>query len=160
MIISKLKSEILVFLNSDLSAEKKLQDICDILRKEMKEYHWVGFYLVDNSSHEELVLGPYSGAATDHTRIGFGDGICGQAADTLSVFVVDDVNAESNYLACSPDVKSEYVSPVIWQGELVGELDLDSRTIAAFQCIDVEFLSWVAEVSAETVAKVSGDLLG
>ncbi len=98
---------------------------------EMAKCDWVGFYLVDPHREERLVLGPFSGEPTEHTSIAFGEGICGQAADTLQVFVVDDVEAESNYLSCSPSVKSEFVAPVMMKGVLVGELDIDSHTKAA-----------------------------
>lgn len=133
-----------------------LQKICDLLREKKDGYDWVGYYLVDKDSDSELILGPYAGAATEHTRIGFGEGICGQAASTLKFFVVDDVNAESNYLSCSPDVKSEFVAPVIFRGKLVGELDLDSCRIAAFSESDIELLNWVAEATAEAVADAAG----
>ena len=135
---------------------EKLQNVCSLLRKEMEDYHWVGYYFVDRNSTSELVLGPFDGASTDHTRIGFGEGICGQAASTLSVFVVDDVNLESNYLSCSPSVRSEFVAPVVWKGRLVGEIDIDSRTVAAFKETDTIFLNWIAEVTSETVALAAG----
>lgn len=75
-----------------------------------------------------LELGPYVGEATDHTRIPFGKGICGQAADTLKTFVVQDVNKANNYLACSIHVKSEIVVPILKGEQFVGELDIDSHT--------------------------------
>ncbi len=132
--------------------EAKLQAVCDLLRSEVRDYHWVGYYLVDRDSEQELVLGPFAGEPTEHTRIRFGQGICGQAASTLEVFVVDDVEAESNYLSCSPHVRSEFVAPVAYRGKLVGELDLDSHTPAAFGGEDSVFLKWVAEATAEAVA--------
>ncbi len=132
--------------------EAKLQAVCDVLRLEVPDYHWVGYYLVDKEGENELILGPFAGEPTEHTRIRFGQGICGQAASTLEVFVVDDVDAESNYLSCSPHVKSEFVAPVTYRGKLVGELDLDSHTPAAFSREDSIFLKWVAETTADAVA--------
>ncbi len=152
----KIKAEITAILDNDDSASDQLQQICDVLRNSIDTYDWVGFYLVDKNTESELVLGPFAGNETDHTRIGFGEGICGQAAVTLSVFVVDDVSAESNYLSCSPDVKSEFVAPVLWNNQLVGELDLDSGKIAAFGDPDTELLKWVADVTAEAVALLTG----
>lgn len=116
----------------NVRAEEKMQAICRLLHGEMDGYDWVGFYLVDEERPGELVLGPFAGAPTEHTRILFGEGICGQAAERDSTVVVDDVTAETNYLACSPDVRSEIVLPLYRHGQLVGELDIDSHTPARF----------------------------
>lgn len=150
------KTAVSDIIKGDDSTLHKLQNVCDLLKNSVCRYDWVGFYLVDPESTSELILGPYAGAATEHTRIGFGEGICGQAASSLSVFIVDDVSLESNYLSCSPDVKSEFVAPVIWESKLVGELDLDSSTVAAFRQSDIDLLNWVVEVSAEAVASAAG----
>jgi L-methionine (R)-S-oxide reductase len=150
------KAGILDILRADCPHREKLQRVCDFLRTETEGYDWVGYYIVDANAASELILGPYSGAPTDHTRIRFGEGICGQAASTLKVFIIDDVAAESNYLSCSPDVKSEFVAPVLWKDCFVGELDLDSCRKAAFGATDIELLNWVAEVTSESVAHTAG----
>lgn len=152
----ELKTGIRRILDEQVPPEAKLQAVCDVLRSEVADYHWVGYYLVDADADSQLILGPFSGKPTEHTRIDFGEGICGQAASSMEVFVVDDVNAESNYLSCSPDVRSEFVAPVINRGRFVGELDLDSHTTAAFSQKDSELLKWVAEVTAEVVAGAAG----
>lgn len=110
------------------SREEKLQQICELLAKEIDVFDWVGFYLVDPDADRELVLGPFVGESTDHTRIPFGKGICGQAAETNETFVVQDVSKADNYLACSIHVKAEIVVPVKRDGEFVAELDIDSHT--------------------------------
>jgi len=112
----------------EVSRDKKLEKICQLLADEVEVFDWVGFYLVDPDAERELILGPYVGEATDHTRIPFGKGICGQAAETNETFVVQDVNQEDNYLACSIHVKAEIVVPVMKNGEFVAELDIDSHT--------------------------------
>jgi len=106
---------------------ERLQTICRLLRDGLEGYDWVGFYLVDPAADRSLVLGPYEGEPTEHTRIPFGRGICGQAAERGETVVVDDVSQESNYLACSTAVQSEIVVPVYHGGSLVGELDIDSH---------------------------------
>ena len=108
--------------------DQKLQHICELLEEEIEVFDWVGFYLVDPDADRELVLGPYVGEETDHTRIPFGKGICGQAAETNETFVVQDVSKADNYLACSIHVKAEIVVPVKKNGEFVAELDIDSHT--------------------------------
>ncbi|HTB92136.1 MAG TPA: GAF domain-containing protein, partial [Candidatus Sulfotelmatobacter sp.] len=78
------------------------------------------------------VLGPFKGTMTPHTRIPLNQGICGAAASTGKTIVVDDVNSDSRYLACSLETKSEIVVPVFVRGKVVGELDIDSHFHAAF----------------------------
>ncbi len=130
------------------SLDNRLQSICDLLHRELDTYNWVGFYFVD-SQNPELVLGPYAGAKTDHVRIPFGRGICGQSAVSGETFLVDDVSAEDNYIACSMDVKSEIVVP-LYQGDLmVGQIDIDSHTPAAFKKEDEVFLKAVNQKIAE-----------
>lgn len=126
-------------LKSGQSRDEKLQHICDELVERVAHYDWVGFYLVDNED-EVLQLGPYRGAPTEHVRIGFGQGICGQAALTHKTLLVQDVSHVSNYLACSLDVKSEVVVPILKNGRFVAELDIDSHTKNAFNEEDRIFL--------------------
>ena len=128
---------------------EKEQAICELLRKDVPHYDWVGFYFIDPKNRSELVLGPFSGEPTEHKRIKFGEGICGQAAETRDIFIVQDVSKETNYLSCSPDVRSEIVVPIFKNGEIVGELDIDSHRINPFTDEDREFLSWVCEKVAE-----------
>ena len=120
-----------------------LDRICALLKDEVPHYDWVGFYLVDPDAKRELILGPYAGAPTEHTRIPFGAGICGQAAATESTFIVQDVTRETNYLSCSPDVRSEIVVPILKEDVIVGELDIDSHSLAPFTDQDQAFLSEV-----------------
>lgn len=125
--------------------ETGLRRICEILSERVSYFDWVGFYLVDPEAERELILGPYVGEATDHTRIPFGRGICGQAADREETIVVQDVMAEDNYLSCSIDVKSEIVVPLFRDGCIVGELDIDSHQLAPFTEEDRAYLEKVAE---------------
>ncbi len=124
--------------------DTKLEKVCRYLKENVEHYDWVGFYFVDPHKKDELVLGPYAGDPTIHTRIKFGEGICGQAAVTKKVFIVDDVSKEDNYLACSPDVKSEIVVPIFKNGEIKGELDIDSHTQSAFTEKDRHILENIA----------------
>ncbi len=127
---------------------EKLQEICELLAGGIEEFDWVGFYLVDPDSERELVLGPYVGEATEHTRIPFGKGICGQAADTHQTFVVEDVSKADNYLACSLDVKSEVVVPIMKNGTFVAELDIDSHTKSAITKNHQEMLEEICDIIA------------
>lgn len=129
--------------------EEAMQHICALLHREVPHYDWVGFYMVDPLAEKQLVLGPYVGEPTEHTRIPFGQGICGQAAETLQTFVIDDVKAESNYLACSPDVQSEIVVPILKGNTLIGEIDIDSNTRGAMGPDDRKLLETIAAELSE-----------
>ncbi len=127
-----------------LSRDEKLRAVCAVLEREVPHYDWVGFYLVDPERERELVLGPYVGDPTDHTRIAFGEGICGQAADTETTFIIQDVSRETNYLSCSPNVRSEIVIPIFKDDRIVGELDIDSHALAPFTVEDQVLLEEIA----------------
>ena len=126
-----------------ISSQKKIKAVCELLAEKVPHYDWVGFYVVDRAKGNELVLGAYVGEPTEHTRIAFGRGICGQAADKKKTVVIDDVRKENNYLACSLKVKSEIVVPILKDGDLVAELDIDSHTAGAFLNEDRRFLERV-----------------
>jgi len=117
------------------SVEDYMWEIVKLLHDRMLKYNWVGFYMLDRSSSSQtpmLVLGPFQGAMTVHTRIPLNMGICGAAASSGQTVVVDDVNKDPRYLACSLETKSEIVVPVFAHGKIVGELDIDSHFPAAF----------------------------
>jgi len=127
--------------------EEKLLQVCHLLRDNIDYYDWVGFYF-RNGEKEELLLGPYAGEPTDHTVIPFGKGICGQVAVSNQNFVVPDVHAQDNYIACSMTVKSEIVVPLFVNGENIGQIDIDSEILDAFTEADERFLEFVnAEIA-------------
>lgn len=131
----------------NVSRDEKLLEICTLLEQKVSYYNWVGFYFA-NYETKTLHLGPYVGAPTDHTVIPFGKGICGQVAESNQNFVVPDVQAQDNYIACSFTVKSEIVVPLFVNGENIGQIDIDSNVIDPFTEADERFLEFVnAEVS-------------
>ena len=117
--------------------------------KEKPDYSWVGIYLLDGN---ELVLGPYLGKPSPHTRIPLGRGICGAAATEKATIIVDDVNADPRYLACSIETKSEIVAPIMFEGQVLGEIDIDSDKHAAFGPKDKELVEAVAAMLAPKLA--------
>lgn len=128
----------------------KLEKICHLLDQEIPYYNWTGFYF-KNGDKEELILGPYVGAPTDHTVIPFEKGICGQVAVSNETFVVSDVNKESNYLSCSIDTKAEIVVPIIKNGENIGQIDIDSHSLDPFTDEDRELLEWLCSEIAKII---------
>ena len=137
-----LKSKIKSLVDNAQNVEQTLLLICELLKSEIPYYDWVGFYF-KNGDKNELKLGPYAGASTDHTIIPFGKGICGQVAISNKNFVVPDVKAQDNYIACSLTVKSEIVIPLFVNGENIGQIDIDSNTLNPFTKEDEEFLEFV-----------------
>ena len=134
--------------NSRISRNEKLFNICKILSDSIDYYNWVGFYFANHET-KTLHLGPYVGAETDHTVIPFGKGICGQVAISNANFVVPDVAAQDNYIACSFTVKSEIVVPLFVNGENIGQIDIDSHVLNPFTEADERFLEFVNEETAK-----------
>ena len=150
----RIYGEICALIEESLSrgdgVDEILQKICDLLRAEIEHYNWVGFYLADENE-KTLHLGPYSGEPTEHLRIPYGRGICGQAVVRGDTFVVQDVSKETNYLSCGPRVKSEIVVPIYKDGKIVGEIDIDSHYLSPFTEDDRKFLEKLAEKLAEII---------
>lgn len=139
-----------VIFDSAISTEDKLQKICQLLSDEVDYYNWVGFYF-KNGDKNELKLGSYVGAATDHTIIPYGKGICGQVAESNQTFVVPDVYAQDNYLACSIETKAEIVIPIFKNGVNIGQIDIDSHTIDPFTEEDIKLLDYVCNRVSEII---------
>ena len=143
MIFETLKPKVQAILQAPvLSIDEKLLQVCSLLKENVDHYNWVGFYF-RNGDKEELLLGPYVGAPTDHTTIPFGKGICGQVAVSNQNFVVPDVAAQDNYIACSFTVKSEIVVPLFVNGQNIGQIDIDSHVLNPFTESDERFLEFV-----------------
>lgn len=144
MSYSNIKNKALELLNTSKATTDKLQDLCDFLQQEISHYDWVGFYFANHET-QTLTLGPYAGEPTDHTSIPFGKGICGQVAVSNQNFIVPDVMAQDNYIACSMTVKSEIVIPIFANGINIGQIDIDSHTINAFTTEDEVFLEEICK---------------
>ena len=118
------------------------------LDEEVSYYNWTGFYFM-NDEKQQLEIGPYVGAYTDHTVIPYGRGICGQVAVSGKTFEVPDVHAQDNYLACSLATKSEIVVPIYKGENLVGQIDIDSHELDPFTQEDHDLLEAVANFVAQ-----------
>ena len=128
------------------TAESAMQQAVRLLKDAIPHYTWVGIYILEG---DELVLGPYIGKPSPHTRIPLGRGICGAAATEKATIVVDDVNADPRYLACSIETKSEIVVPIMRGADVLGEIDIDSDRPAAFGPPDRALLEPVAAMLAD-----------
>jgi GAF domain-containing protein len=149
MNFDSLQPQVIALLSTDnLTRDEKLKNLCQFLSDSIDYYNWVGFYFA-NHVNKTLHLGPYVGAATDHTVIPFGKGICGQVAESNQNFVVPDVAAQNNYIACSFTVKSEIVVPLFVDGKNIGQIDIDSHVIEPFTEDDERFLEFVNQEVAK-----------
>src|SRR5271165_1489754 len=152
--------ELVEELNTLAEAAESVEDLMSLvvgrLRERLRHFDWVGFYMIEKGRLGEdplLVLGPYVGAETPHKRIPLNQGICGAAVSSGRTLVVDDVNADPRYLACSLETKSEIVAPVFVRGEAVGELDIDSHAPGAFTDADRKLVEHCAALVGKLLAK-------
>ena len=130
------------------SAQVAMTEAVRLLKEGLPHFSWAGIYLLEG---DELVLGPYLGKPSPHTRIPLGRGICGAAATEKATIIVDDVNSDPRYLACSLETKSEIVVPIMRGDQVLGEIDIDSDRAAAFGATDRELLERVAAALAEKI---------
>ena len=126
-------------------AQAAMQETVRLLKEQLPHYTWAGIYLMDG---DHLVLGPYLGKPSPHTRIPLNQGICGAAASQKATIIVDDVNSDSRYLACSIETKSEIVVPIMDGERVLGEIDIDSDQPAAFGAEDRALLEETARALA------------
>ena len=131
-----------ILANKAESVDLRLTEICELLQTSMGYYDWVGFYFA-NEAEKTLHLRAFAGEPTEHTVIPFGKGICGQVSVSNENFIVSDVKAQNNYIACSIYVKAEIVIPLFKDGKNIGQIDIDSHTEDPFSIEDERFLEWV-----------------
>lgn len=115
----------------------KMASIVAVLHGAFSQFFWTGFY---RYLDDELVIGPYQGTPAC-LRIKMGKGVCGTAALSREIQVVDDVHAFPGHIACDARSNSEIVLPVIdREGNLLGVLDIDSTDYGSFDGTDAEEL--------------------
>ena len=154
----KIAEELTTVAEAAPSAEDLMSIIVGRLQERLGHFDWVGFYMIEQGGLGEepvLVLGPYVGAVTQHKRIPLNQGICGAAASSGQTVVVDDVKSDPRYLACSLETRSEIVAPVLVKGKVVGELDVDSHTPAAFNDEDRTLVEHCASLVGSYLEKTT-----
>jgi L-methionine (R)-S-oxide reductase len=143
---SKILQSIQTLSENTPDARWMMSETVALLQRERPRYNWVGIYLIEDG---DLVLGPFVGKPTPHTRIPLNQGICGAAASSGKTLIVDDVNSDPRYLACSLETRSEIVVPIAGEGRVLGEIDIDSDVPAAFTNEDRALLEAVAVILAK-----------
>lgn len=134
---------------ADAPPDKVLHRAVERIHETGPPFDWVGIYLL---SGDQLVLHSYIGRSTDLTRISVGDGVCGTAVAEDRDINVPDVGEFDGYLSCSVETKSEIVVLIRDGDRILGEIDIDSDTPAAFGSEE--------EHALRTVADAIGEVLG
>ena len=135
------------------AAQALMEQMAKRLHEKMTRYNWVGFYLVDPADSGYLVVGPYAGSFTPNARIPLNTGLCGAAASSGQVVVVQDVSKDPRYLAGSSLVKSEIVVPMYANKKLAAELDIESYFADTFTKSEQEFVEACAKLAADYLGK-------
>lgn len=142
-LVSEVKA--LCFGESDIIAN--MANISAVLFNGMSNINWAGFYIVKN---EQLVLGPFQGKPAC-IRIPIGRGVCGSAAQTRQIQIVDNVHEFSGHIACDVQSASEIVLPIVKDNQLVAVLDIDSPSLSRFSDVDAEYLSKIVDILLDTM---------
>jgi L-methionine (R)-S-oxide reductase len=141
------------FASSAPTSQSLMERIAKRLHEKMTRYNWVGFYLLDPADQNFLIVGPFVGSFTPKARIPLDTGLCGSAATSGQVVIVQDVSKEPRYLAGSSLVKSEIVVPIHAHKKLAGELDVESYFADSFPKSEQEFIEACAAVVAAYLEK-------
>jgi L-methionine (R)-S-oxide reductase len=145
---SKLLEEFAAYAKTAPTVEDLMKHVVDELHEQMTRYNWVGFYVIDPADPNYLVVGPFAGSFTPNIRIPLGKGLCGAAAASGKVVVVDDVTKDPRYLPGSSMVKSELVVPIFANKKVVAELDAESYFANTFTGAERQFVEACAEIVA------------
>jgi L-methionine (R)-S-oxide reductase len=145
--------ELQTFAQTAPTVQSLMEQMAKRLHEKMTRYNWTGFYLVDPADAGYLIVGPYAGSFTPNTRFPITRGLCGAAASSGRVVVVQDVSADPRYLAGSSMVKSEIVVPIYVDKKLEAELDIESYFADTFTKTEQEFVEGCASVISNYLAK-------
>ena len=149
----ELLQELQTFAKTAPTPESLMEQIAKRLHEKMTRYNWTGFYLVDPADSAYLIVGSFAGSFTPHARFPLSNGLCGAAATSGQVVVVQDVSTDPRYLAGSPLVKSEIVVPIYVNKNLAAELDIESYFVDTFTKPEQEFVEACATVLATYLAE-------
>lgn len=129
-------------------------NVAALLYHNLAEVNWCGFYL---KRGEQLVLGPFQGQSAC-TRIDWGKGVCGGAAQQQRVLRVADVHDFPGHIACDAASESEIVLPLLLGDRVVAVLDIDSPVLARFSAADEAGLGRIARLCESLLARESDSL--
>ena len=142
--MSLLKSQISAIIDKELPLITNLSNASAVLNQ-LEDINWCGFYLVDD---RRLILGPFQGEVAC-TIIPYGKGVCGTSFQRKETIIVPNVNEFPGHIACSSISKSEIVTPIIKNEEVVALIDIDSPIYNRFTNIEKSLLEEVAQLLSE-----------
>lgn len=128
----RITAQVNALIESEPDLIANLANISALLKLELDDINWVGFYLLKN---DELVLGPFQGNPAC-VRIPVGRGVCGTAVSENRVQRIENVHQFEGHIACDAQSNSELVIPFSVNNQLVGVLDIDSPSIGRFSEVD------------------------
>jgi L-methionine (R)-S-oxide reductase len=141
------------FAKTASSADSLMEHVAQGLHEKMARYNWVGFYRVDPDDPGFLVVGPFVGSFTPNSRFPITTGLCGAAARSGQIVVVDDVTKDSRYLQGSSMVNSEIVVPIFVKNKLTAELDVESYFPGTFTKPEQDFVAACAGIVGTYIGK-------
>lgn len=147
----KLVDDVRAAIAEQTSEEDVLRAAVELIDAFSDGFDWTGVYMLRGSI---LEVGPYVGPETPHRKIELNSGICGAAASRKQTIVVDDVNADPRFLACSLTTRSEIVVPLMAGETCLGEIDIDSNRPAFFTPEDREMLEEIARLMVKKLKKL------
>jgi L-methionine (R)-S-oxide reductase len=140
---------------SSREATALMEQVAHRLHEAMTRYNWVGFYLMDTSSYDALVLGPYAGSFMPTLRIPLDKGLCGAAATSGKTVVVNNVKADARYLG-SDLVKANIVVPIFAKKRVMAELCIESYFADTFTTTERTFIESCAVSVGRALEKDGG----
>ena len=146
-IYSTILAQVDALTNGENDLIANMANISAVLFNQLDNVNWAGFYLFKENM---LVLGPFQGNPAC-IRIPMGTGVCGTAAQTQILQLVDDVHAFDGHIACDSASNSEIVVPIVKNGSLIGVLDIDSPLFSRFNQEDAEALTKIVDILTETM---------
>jgi GAF domain-containing protein len=121
----------------------RMATIAALLHHKMPRFFWTGFYLLDKG---ELTVGPYQGSLACLV-LEKGKGVCWAGVERRETVIVPDVHKFPGHIACDSRSRSEIVVPLFSaKKEVWGVLDVDSRSLAAFNHVDKEWLEKIVQM--------------
>ena len=141
-----------IAISTKKSQTEVLQAAVEVIDAFSEDFNWTGFYLLQDG---KLVVGPYIGPETPHTVIELNAGICGAAASQKETVIVDNVNDDPRFLACSLTTRSEIVVPLLDGSTVLGEIDIDSNRPGQFTAADREMLEAAAALIVDRLKSLA-----
>lgn len=121
-----------LFIRTD-SQEAHMATAIALLHNKMDHFFWTGFYFIRAG---ELTVGNYQGSLACLV-LKKDTGVCWAAINQKKTLIVDDVEQFEGHIACDSRSESEIVIPIKNKsGEIIGVLDVDSRTKNSFSNAD------------------------